>query len=212
MKPDEASRQDYYQQIVRQFLKHQTAMFFLPPRDLALISDWEKLGIPLEPILEGIDQTFSRQLKRRKKRNIYSLSQCEKEVLKAYASYQDRLVGQAAPRIEPGEKKNKARIEVEAFLGQLPAEFEDLRELFKQALALLGSPEPDENRLEELDEEIDRRLFELAPEEEKQASFKEVQLDFPGKPASLLAEIQQTRLIKARRQASQIPYVSLFYY
>jgi hypothetical protein len=212
MKPDEASRQDYYQQIVRQFLKHQTAMFFLPPRDLALISDWEKLGIPLEPILEGIDQTFSRQLKRRKRRNIYSLSQCEKEVLKAYASYQDRLVGQAAPRIEPGEKKNKARIEIEAFSGQLPAEFEDLREIFKQALELLRSPEPDENKLEELDEEIDRRLFELALEEEKQTSFKEVQLDFPGKPASLLAEIQQTRLIKARRQASQIPYVSLFYY
>jgi len=70
MKTDEASRQDYYQQIVRHFLKNQTAMFFLPPRDLALISDWEKLGIPLEPILEGIDQTFSRQLKRRKRRNI----------------------------------------------------------------------------------------------------------------------------------------------
>gem|GEM_PF-6517003 len=30
MKTDEASRQDYYQQIVRHFLKHQTAMFFLP--------------------------------------------------------------------------------------------------------------------------------------------------------------------------------------
>jgi hypothetical protein len=115
-------------------------------------------------------------------------------------------------QIEPGEKKNKARLEIETFLGHLPPEFEGLREIFKQALDLLGRPEPDENKLEELDEEIDRRLFELAPEEEKQANLKEVQRDFPGKPASFLVEIQQTRLIKARRQASQIPYISLFYY
>jgi len=80
--------------------------------------------------------------------------------------------GPGSTRIEPGEKRNKARIEIETFLGHLPVEFEDLREIFKQALDLLGSSEPDENKLEELDEEIDRHLFELAPEAEKQASLR----------------------------------------
>ncbi|HRD02885.1 MAG TPA: hypothetical protein PLP57_09655 [Candidatus Saccharicenans sp.] len=212
MNQDEASRQNYYQQIARCFLRHQTTMFFLPPRDLVLISDWERLGIPLEPILEGIDQTFSKQLKRKKKRNIYSLSQCEKEILKAYASYQDRMVGQAAPNIEPGKKTSKARAEIEAFLVKLPPEFEELKELFKKALAVLSQPEPDENKLEELDEEIDLHLWKLAPEEQKEAGLQEVQQEFPGKPVALLTEIQQTRLIKARRLDYKIPYVSLFYY
>ncbi len=41
MTQDEASRQYYYQEIARRFLRHQTSMFFLPPPDLALISDWK---------------------------------------------------------------------------------------------------------------------------------------------------------------------------
>ncbi|MDD8020625.1 MAG: hypothetical protein PHU81_05515 [Acidobacteriota bacterium] len=212
MNQNETARQDYYQQIVRCFLEHQATMFFLPPSDLSLISDWEKLGIPLEPILEGIEQTFSRQLKRKKKRNIYSLAQCEKEVLKAYASHQERLVGQAAPRIEPGQKIIKARVEIDAFLKHLLPEFENLREIFTEALELLSSPVVDANQLEKLDEEIDRRIWSLSPEEEKQDCWQEVKKEFPGKPAALLTEIQQTRLIKARRLTHKIPYVSLFYY
>ncbi len=212
MTQDETGRQHYYQEIARRFLRHQTSMFFLPPRDLALISDWEKLGIPLEPILEGIDRTFSRQLKRKKKRNIYSLSQCEREILKAYASYQERLIGQTSPPIEPDKKINKARAEIEAFLKGLPTEFEKLNELYKVALEILNKSEPDENKLEELDEEIDRFVFQLIPEEEKKAGLKEIRREFPGKLEAVLTEIQQTRLVKEKRQLYHLPYVSLFYY
>jgi len=122
------------------------------------------------------------------------------------------MVGQAAPNIEPGKKTSKARAEIEAFLVKLPPEFEELKELFKKALAVLSQPEPDENKLEELDEEIDLHLWKLAPEEQKEAGLQEVQQEFPGKPVALLTEIQQTRLIKARRLDYKIPYVSLFYY
>ena len=212
MTQDEASRQYYYQEIARRFLRHQTSMFFLPPRDLALISDWEKLGIPLEPILEGIDRTFARRLKRKKRRNIYSLSQCEREVLKAYASYQERLIGQTSPQIEPDKKINKARAEIEAFLNGLPAELEKLRELYKIALDILNTSEPDENKLEELDEEIDRLIFQLILEEEKKTGLKEIRREFPGKPEAALTEILQTRLVKEKRQLYHLPYVSLFYY
>ena len=208
----EASRQYYYQEIARRFLRHQTSMFFLPPRDLALISDWEKLGIPLEPILEGIDRTFARQLKRKKKRNIYSLSQCEREVLKAYASYQERLIGQASPPAEPDKKLNKARSEIKDFLERLPAELKPLENLYKEALEILSQNEPDASRLEELDEEIDRLVFELIPEEEKKTGLKEIRREFPGKPEAALAEILQTRLVKEKRQLYHLPYVSLFYY
>lgn len=212
MKEDWSSRQDYYQKIARAFLKHQTSMFFLPPRDLALIAEWEKLNIPLEAIIEGIERTFARQLSRKRKKNIFSLSLCEKEILRAYAQYQERLVGQAAPRIDRVEKIEKVRTEVKNFLKNLQPEFQALKEYFEKALVVLNEDSPDESLLEQLDEDVDQAIWLLSSEQEKIASLEEAKKDYPGKSECQLAEIQRTRLIKNKRQAYKIPYVSLFYY
>ncbi len=89
---------------------------------------------------------------------------------------------------------------------------EKLRESYKIALDILNNSEPDENKLEELDEEIDRLIFQLILEEEKKTGLKEIRREFPGKPEAALAEILQTRLVKEKRQLYHLPYVSLFYY
>jgi len=212
MKEDWSSRQDYYQKIARTFLKHQTSMFFLPPRDLALIAEWEKLSLPLEAIIEGIERTFARQLSRKRKKKIFSLSLCEKEILKAYAQYQERLVGQVAPRIDRADKIEKVRREINNCLENLPLEFQLLKEYFAKALGVLNEKTPDDNRLEQLDEGIDETLWLLSSDQEKREILEEIKKDYPGKPENQLAEIQRTRLIKDKRQAHKIPYVSLYYY
>ena len=212
MKEDWSSRQDYYQKIARTFLKHQTSMFFLPPRDLALIAEWEKLSLPLEVIIEGIERTFARQLSRKRKKKIFSLSLCEKEILKAYAQYQERLVGQVAPRIDRADKIEKVRREINNCLENLPLEFQLLKEYFAKALGVLNEKTPDDNRLEQLDEGIDETLWLLSSDQEKREILEEIKKDYPGKPENQLAEIQRTRLIKDKRQAHKIPYVSLYYY
>jgi len=212
MKKNRFSREDYYQKIARAFLKYQTSMFFLPPRYIALIAEWEKLHIPLEPILEGIERTFSRRLSRKGKKNVYSLSLCEKEILKAYAQQQERLVGQTVPRIDRAEKIKKVRAEIKTFLKDLRPEFQPIKERLERALALLNESTPDETQLEKLDEEIDHTLWLLSSGQEKSDCLEEIKKEYPGKPEHQLAEIQRTRLIKSHRQDYRIPYVSLFYY
>jgi len=213
MKQDFSARQEYYQKIARAFLKHQTSLFFLPPRDVSLISEWEKLGLPLEAILEGIEKTFAKKLAGRRKRKIYSLSQCEREILKAYAQYQDRLAGSSTPEINRLDKIEKARAEINQCLSRLPDSSEsELKKFLTEALALLNSKEIDEDRLEQIDEEIDNLLWESSSPEERGFYLEEARKDYPGKTAQQLQEIQRLLLIKGKRQALKIPYVSLFYH
>ncbi|MGB9906557.1 MAG: hypothetical protein ACPLRR_04105 [Candidatus Saccharicenans sp.] len=213
MAEDWTRRQDYYQKIARTFLKHQTSLFFLPPRDLDLISEWEKLNIPLEAIVEGIERAFARKLAGRRKRNIYSLSQCEKEILKAYAQHQERLVGQqAAP--SPGRKQKADLVsrEISACLAGLPENLGPVRRVLEEALTCLEADSPDEDRLENLDEELDRILWDLAPEEEKQVGLAAIRKDYPGGSDSQLQEILHTAVVKNKRQLFRIPRLALFYY
>ncbi len=213
MNEDWSRRQDYYQKIARAFLKHQPAIFFIPPRDLELISEWEKLNLPLEVIIEGIDRTFARRLAGRRKRNIYSLSQCEKEILKAYAQHQERLVGQQAPQApDPAIKAARVLGEVRSSLETLPAELSDVRRILEEALAALQAVPLEEARLEALDEELDRILWDLTPEEQKREALAAARQDYPGRTDSQLEEIRRTRIVRDRRQQLRLPRLALFYY
>ncbi len=205
-------RQEYYQKIARAFLKHQTSLFFLPPMDLALIAEWEKLKIPLEVIIEGIDRAFSRQLNRKRKKRIYSLSQCEREILRAYSEFQERLIGKKAALVEQNEKISRAKQEVETCLENLPDEISYLRQPLEEALACLEAEKPDEAALETLDEKLEEMIWEKTSEKEKKAALDEVQKEYPEKSDSQLSEIQRIRLIKKIRQTARIPHLSLFYY
>lgn len=213
MPEDWARRQDYYQKIARTFLKHQTSLFFLPPRDLDLIAEWEKLNLPLEVIVEGIERAFARKMSGRRKRNIYSLSQCEKEILKAYAQHQERLVGQqTVPHPDRKQKASLVSREVRACLPGLPETMGPVRQILEEALISLEADPPEEARLEALDEELDRVLWSLTPEEEKQTSLAAIRQDYPGRSDRQLEEILFTGVVKNKRQFFRIPHLALFYY
>ncbi len=212
MTADPSDRKEYYQKIARAFLKHQPGIFFLPPRDIELISEWEKLNIPAEVVIEGIEKAFSRKISRRKK-NIYSLSQCEKEIIRAYAQHQERLVGRESPPApEKNEKARQLMQDITACLENLPGEMSQLRPLLEEVLSILKLGPVDEARLESLDEELDRRLWDLAREEEKQLYLQAAGKDYPGRPLSQLEEISRLNLARDRRQKYRIPHLALFYY
>jgi len=212
MNQDFSRRQDYYQKIARAFLKHQTSMFFLPPRDLALIAEWEKLQIPLEPIIEGIERTFASQITKKKKRKIYSLGQCEKEILRAYSQYQERLVGKKSVTVDRSDKIQRVRQEISSFLHNLSPDLDFLLPTLNRAKTILEAESLEEAALEELDEEVDQLLLEKAPAEETEFCRQETREDYPGKTEEELREIQRIRLIKNQRRKYRIPYLSLFYY
>ncbi|MDI6698500.1 MAG: hypothetical protein QME85_06130 [Candidatus Saccharicenans sp.] len=208
-----ARRQDYYQKIARAFLKHQPSLFFIPPRDLELISEWEKLNLPLEVILEGIERAFARRLAGRRRKNIYSLSQCEKEILKAYAQHQERLVGQqAAQARRPAEKAARILGEIRTGLEALPGDWPAVRQILEEALDALQADPPEEARLEALDEELDRILYELTPEAERKKELEAARQDYPGRTDSQLEEIGRTRIAREKRQLLKLPRLALFYY
>lgn len=213
MSQDFSARQEYYQKIARAFLKHQTSLLFLPPRDVSLIAEWEKLGVPLEPILEGIEKTFARKISGRRKGKIYSLNQCEREIMKAYTQYLDRLAGVSSPETSRSRKIEKAREEIIRCLKALEdSAMPGLKEFLTRALELLNKDVVAEEELEQIDEEVDSLLWECSSAEEKTFYLAEARKDYPGKTAQQLEEIQRLLLVKGKRQALKIPYVSLYYY
>jgi len=66
----------------------------LSPMDWQLIDQWKKIGIPLKVIYQGIDRSFEK-FKRAKKKGvkINSISYCNQEVLRAWEEYKELAVG-----------------------------------------------------------------------------------------------------------------------
>jgi len=133
--------------------------------------------------------------------------------LKAYAQYQDRLAGTSRPEINRASKIEKVKAEINHCLKTLgDASSPALKTFLVRALELFNSTSLDEEQLEQIDEEVDNFLWENSSAEDRKSYLEEARKDYPGRTAQQLEEIQRLLLIKGRRQALKIPYVSLFYH
>ena len=182
-------RDRYFQEISRAFLARRGAPFFLSPKDLDLIASWEKAGVPLAVVLEGIDRAFAPLLEGKRPRGkVLTMAYCQNQVRKLYDLRRDRRVGKPG-RIVPGrdEKRNRALSEVEEFLarGSVPS---DLEAIARRAREVLSARAPDEEVLERLDEEADGAL------------------------AGGAAARDRTGRIKTEREKIRLPYFALYYY
>ena len=92
---------DYFNAIEEAFSRRRGAPLLLSPRDWALIGEWQRRGIPLRIVLQGIENCFD-TFERRSPgaRRINSLTYCRQEVLSLFDLYLG-LQGAAAGR--PGE-------------------------------------------------------------------------------------------------------------
>ncbi|MGD0782043.1 MAG: hypothetical protein ABSA30_04185 [Candidatus Aminicenantales bacterium] len=184
-----SERDRYFQEISRAFLARRGAPFFLSPKDLGLIASWEKAGVPLTVVLEGIDRAFApASAGRRPGGKVLALAYCRNQVGKLFELRRDRRVGTSARGL-PGreEKRLRALAEIDEFLIRGDA-MPGLPAIALRAKDVLAAENPDEEALDRLDEEADAAL------------------------AGDAAERERTRRIKALREKYRLPYFALFYY
>lgn len=206
-------RSQYFQTIARHFFEWRGAPFFLSSQELDLIVKWEKMGIPLRVVLEGMIKSFENsRAKKRKKGKIFYLSFCEFRVFKAFEQYKERKVGEKGMMLEREEKRERAKAEVEKFLKLLPSSISFLREIFSLAKKALSKKDFPEEELEQMEEEIEVLLFENSPNEEKEEVKNEVKRKYEFRNKEEFSSIWRIKLVKLLREKYKIPYISLFYY
>jgi hypothetical protein len=156
----EKRKSAYYREAAKAFLDRRGAPFLLSARDVALIAEWEKRGIPLGVVLEGIERAFEGGgTGRHPAGKVMSLAFCGPQVEKAFARHRDRRAG-AEVRVRPrAEKKERAAAEVNRFLASLPPGADEVRPLFVRAADILAAEVPDEEALERIDAEVDAKRW-----------------------------------------------------
>ena len=76
---------NYFTEIEEHFQRARgTGLFLLSPLDWALIESWKIADVPLEAVLQGIDEAFEKWRSRKiKRRNVNSLAYCAQAVMEA---------------------------------------------------------------------------------------------------------------------------------
>jgi hypothetical protein len=205
---------EYYRAIAREFLRGRGAPYFLSPRDLELIAEWEKEKIPLTVVLEGISAAFERRKGRagRGERKVRTLSFCSSAVETAHAQHRDRKAGGRRPAGSRAAKIDLARKEASRFLRSIPGDLPGLRILYERGVGILETEKPDEAVLEELDEKTDQLIWTSAGPGEKDKWRRTARREFPDSAGPESEEIARSLLVKAVRTRRRIPYLSVFFH
>ena len=130
---------DYFRAIEEAFGRRRGAPLLLSPRDWALIGEWQRRGIPLRIVLQGVDNCFD-AFERRSPgaRRINSLGYCRQEVLSLFELYLGlHGVPEATPAGDaPASAASSATRVVSRHLGRLARRA-------KQAMAFASSAHHD---------------------------------------------------------------------
>jgi hypothetical protein len=203
----------YFQSIALHFFKHRGAPFFLSSKELDYIARWEKMGVPLHVVLEGIERSFeSYRRKPGRRAKIQSLAFCDLQVLKAFEQDRERKVGHKKRIVERHEKRDRARAEIERFLAKIPQQIGYLKEAYSLAQKVLSQSHFDEEELERIEGKIEELLWKNSVDEEKERVKRGVLKDYEFKQEEEFERIFKIKLIKVLRDKYKIPYISLFYY
>jgi hypothetical protein len=88
----------YYAAAEAAFIARRGTPFLLSPKDFALLKEWRALGIPLEAIEAGIDDTFTKREERGATGRVNSLSYCRDAILSVWERRAETAVGRGAGR------------------------------------------------------------------------------------------------------------------
>jgi hypothetical protein len=207
-------RARYFQEISRAFLSHRGAPFFLSPKDLALVEAWEKDGLPLGVVLEGIGRAFERTPGRPGPRvKVLALAFCEPSVRRAFAQHRDRTVGGRRPAPSAALSGKRARVAdaVDGLLARRDDVPEAVRAVYLEAKRVLEAAAEGET-LEALDARVDALLRRTADPAEREAAERDIGLGHRELAAAARASAAETLLLKRRREKLRLPFLSPFYY
>lgn len=170
------------------------------------------MRIPLAIVIEGIQRAFENYRRKGTGRKLSSLSFCHAEVLKAFAQFRERGVGQPERKVSREGKRRKARLEAERFLSSLPTSLSHLQGVYQEAVLAFSLKAVDEVKLEALEEKAEALIRSAATEEERAEIEKRLQAEFGGRPKKEREEIFAIELVRFLREKYRIPHLSLFYY
>ena len=221
------AKEQYFQSIARHFIYLRGTPFFLSSRELDIIGNWERQGIPLPVVLEGIKAAYikfkqQRTRQQRMKRPLKNMARlrgrklslvfCQPYVLRAFEQYRNRKVGQRGRAVSGLEKTSKIKAGVKKFLADMPEKVLFLEDVFIQLDADLSQGDINEERLEEIEASIESLLWDkTSPGEIEQAKL-DIQDEFQVRDFQELARLARIKVIKRWRDEYKIPYISLFYY
>jgi hypothetical protein len=216
---------NYFTEIEEYFWKKRGTAMMVSTLDWALIDAWKQAQIPLEAVLKGIDQTFEKYEKRRRRtRKINSLAYCHQAVLTAAED-----VGRVAlPHPPAGELLPRAELagfltrNAEA-LRKTAQEFEEQDRAesaatFRQLAASLdglAQSARTERRLTVFEEKMLSILQNATPEEELVAMRAEMDRALaPARQkmgAEQIVHLQKQFLTRKLLEKAGLPRLSLFY-
>lgn len=213
MEDGRADRSRYFRDASRAFLRLRGAPFILSARELHVLSSWEKEGIPLGSVLEGLEAAFRRPASGASSgRGKISLVYCDAFVRRAYDRHRERAVGRRPPAGRRPGRKERIRSEAAAFLGDASEELPGLKGLFRRALRLAEGEGDSEAELGRLEDEVENLLLKHCPEDERRRAEKQVRLEAPAAAGESLERKLRARLLKNLRMRYRVPFVSYPYY
>lgn len=203
----------YFQNIARCFFNQRGAPFYLSFREIELIDQWEKMGLPLHVVKEGINKSFSRfRMTSGRKGKILSLEFCQHSVMKSFHSYKERKVGGSHKKSTEQQRRERMKKAIEDFVDHLPPDLEYLKAPYTQAQKLLVRKEMDEEALEKIELDVENLLSERARPEEKEEVKKGVWKEYKISDSQEWERVFRIKLLKHLREKYKIPYISPHYY
>ncbi len=213
---------NYFTEIEEHFQRARgTALFLLSPLDWALIEHWKNSGVPLESVLQGIDEAFEKWRSRKiHRRNINGLAYCTQAVAEAAKRAPSRSAATQTTSpfaedevrnhlthciAEIGLRPEQPLVEVAASLGVLLADLADH----------LKKPEDLERRLTALEDKMVAATRTVQSDEDlytlRESLDRELR-PFRGKmTADQIAMLERRYLDTALLERAKLPRLSLFY-
>jgi hypothetical protein len=202
----------YFRTVARFFFEQRGAPFFLSSRELEIIAGWDKTGIPVQIVLQGIKESFQNRKKRPgREGRFHSLVFCQPFVQKAFEAHKERKVGKNWRPSPKKDKRKEIKRAVSQFLEACPEEIQKVKQIYShvQKQFCRGI---DEQMLEIFDQEVEALLLQEASAEETKRIREEVFNEFRISDKKEINRISDLKLAKQLREKYKIPYLSLFYY
>jgi len=191
---------NYYTEIEEYFWKKRGAHLLVSPLDWAIVETWQKAGIPVGVVLQGIDRAFESWQRSKRAaggRQLKSLAYCVDAVLDAAAEAQEAAAGtgpelkRTGPAAEPF-----SRIELRKYLERNAARLRAAAERQQaKRVALAERLKETAYRIEELLPTIESPAALDLEDLERRVTVLEAKLS-----AALSADVEEEALLDIRRE------------
>lgn len=200
----------YFQAIEESFIRLRGAPLLLSPSDWQLAKQWHRQGIPVQVVLETLEQIFAARQARGTKGRVQGLRYCAAAIEKAWEERRELLA--------TGQRQEAAPIDVAARVHHLSGLLTTSQgvpgDLAARVAALSGTPETVESALLGLD----REMIDRAAENLDATSLEEIRDSIAQSLTKLQSrlDVTETSRVSERlwregiRRRLRLPVLSLF--